>query len=129
MARAQRGAVDAQRGGNTGAQVVDEDVCVSRQAFESGLTLGAFQVQRHRLLAPVEDLKIERIPVPKRRAHLACIIAAFDTFELDYLSAQVGEDRSGKRACQHLAQFQHTHTVQHARHIEPLRYLFDGTPV
>ena len=63
------------------------------------------------------------------RLALACIIAAFDTFELDYLSAQVGEDRSGKRACQHLAQFQHTHTVQHARHIEPLRYLFDGTPV
>ena len=114
MASAQRGGVDAELGGHTWAQVVDEDVGPTGQALERRQAPGAFQVDRHRLLAAVEDLEVQRVAVPEGRAHLARIVAALDAFELDHLGAQVGQDGAGKRPGQHLAQLQHPHALQGA---------------
>ena len=114
VARAQAGPVNAQLGRHAGAQVVDEDVGLAHQALERGQPVGAFQVQRHRLFAAIEDVEVERVAMPERRSHGARVVAAFDALDLDHFGAQVGEDRAGKRPGQHLAQLQHAHTSQHA---------------
>ena len=61
-------------------------------------------------------MKGERVAVPERRTHAARIVAAFHALDLEHLGAQVGEHGPGKRAGQHLAQFQHTDAAQHTRH-------------
>ena len=110
----QAGPIDAHVLGDAGSQVVDQNVSTVDQALKGIQTIFAFEVQRQRLFATVEQMKVQRIAAAKHRAHATPIVAAINALYFQHLSTEVGKNGPGKRAGQDLAQFDHAQATQRA---------------
>ena len=113
MARAQRGAVDPQCIDDAGAHVVDEDVGGFEQAMKLFDALRGLQVEGDRGLVAVHVEEVQRVPVLKRCAHVARVIAQLRLLNFDDVGTEVGEYGCCVRRRQHLADFDHSDAFKH----------------
>jgi len=83
MSFAKRRTGDSQFLDHTGPEIVHENVCPLDEPIERIEAPCRSQIERERFLSAVEDVECERIAMAEIRAHSTCIIATFQTLDLD----------------------------------------------
>ena len=114
--RQQRLRPDADIVDNAGTQVLDQDIRGFHQLFQPGDVVGGFDIHRNRPLVAVLRMEEQRIPLHERRAPEPGVVAAIRLFHLDHISAHIGQDGTGQRAGQRLADFDHADSVERSGH-------------
>jgi len=114
LARAQAARVNAQRFGHAGAQIVHQNVALRGQLLECSQARGSLQVYGDRPLAAIEDVEIQRVPLPKRASHAPCIIASLRALQLDHVGAHVAHYLGCVGPSHEPRQIQHLDTDQGA---------------
>src|SRR5437899_3727330 len=81
------------------AKVFDQRIRRVEQPVENLTTLGGFEVERDRLLTPVDRGEIGRFAILER-AVLASVVALRRRLDLDYARSELGEQQGAVRARQ-----------------------------
>ena len=91
---------------------MDQDVSVIQKTKEGLNALRTFKVQGNGFFTAIEQVKIERITMPKGRPHVPGIITTLTFFDLQDFCTQVRQDRTSKGCGQDLAQFDDPNSIQ-----------------
>ena len=97
MLSAQGVGAEAQASGRAWREVLDEHVCLGNEGVQPGLFLVSAQVERDRLLAPIDPDEVRRFA--EHGGVIAAREVAFGTLDLDHASTGVGQTAGAVGRC------------------------------